>query len=134
MDMRLRGHIGTKGSGCGKAIVCHEPFMFWNVDPKTGIVSSPGKEMDGQCVRGTVVVYPQGCGPTGYHLYQLRIAGSAPEGIITMNPYHHEIADAVLAKIPMVSGFDRNLLEIIRNGAQVFVDAENRTIEIRRIL
>lgn len=132
MSIRIRGHTASRGKGEGEALVCHEPLTFWNVDPATGGIYRPGHEAHGKSLKGKVVIYPCGCGPTGYHLYLLKKTGGGPKAIVNMKPYHHELIDAILAEIPMVYGFDHNLLEIVETGDQVLVNADDGIIEVRK--
>ena len=132
MGIRLRGFIASRGKVEGEALVCHEPLTFWSIEHATGVIYQPGHELHGKCVKDKVVVYPCGCGPVGYLLYTLKKAGGNPKGIVNMSPYHHEIIDAILAEIPMVYGFDHNLLEIVQTSDLVSLDANNGTIEVRK--
>jgi predicted aconitase with swiveling domain len=132
MDITLRGHGASKGKAAGEALVCHDPFMFACWEPATGVIYRPDSELHGKSVKDKVVVYPCGCGGVGYFLYSMKKAGGSPKAIVNMKPYHHEIVEAIFAQIPMVYGFDSNLLEIVQTGDHVDVDADEGIITVSK--
>ena len=132
MDMRLRGRTASRGRVKGEALVCHEPLQFLFFEQSTGVLYQPGHELHGRSIKDKVVVYPCGCGGVGCLLYFLKKAGGSPKAIVNMRPYHHEIIDAIFAQIPMVYGFDHNLLEIVETGDHVDVDADEGIITVSK--
>ena len=132
MDIKLRGRGVNKGKVEGEAVVCQQPVAFLSWEPAAGVICQPGGELHGKSVKDKVVVYPCGCGGVGYPLYTLKEAGGGPKAIVNMKPYHQELVDAVLTQIPMVHGFDRNLLEIVKTGDHVTVDADEGIITVSK--
>ena len=112
----------------GEAIVSREPITFWSVNPQTGLMFQPGHELHGQQLKDKVVVYPCGCGAVGYFLWLMKQAGNAPKALLVMRPYSQELADAVLANVPFVYGFDQNLLNAVSTGDYLIVDGYNGTV------
>ncbi|HDI12692.1 MAG TPA: DUF126 domain-containing protein, partial [Hadesarchaea archaeon] len=61
----MRGRSISPGKTRGEALVSREPIGFYGgVDPKTGVVIEKGHELEGKCVRGKILVFPQGKGST----------------------------------------------------------------------
>ena len=136
MEIRLRGRIASKGKADGEALVCHEPLAFlvmlWVVDQATGIINLPGHELHGKSIKDKILVYPYGCGGVGYFLYLFKKAGVGPKAIVNMKPYDQDIIDAIFAQVPIIYGFDRNLLEIVETGNHVHVDADEGIITVSK--
>ena len=72
---QLKGRLISKGKGEGEALVTSQPISFYGgVDPNTGIVIEKGHELQGQSVKGKILVFPQGKGSTvgSYTLYRMK--------------------------------------------------------------
>jgi uncharacterized protein len=134
VQITLKGRTASKGLAQGEALVCRKPFMFLSyVDFQNGLVSAKGHELEGQNVKGRVVVFPCGCGSTGEELSLLFLkeADAAPKAIITGSVVHSPgVIGAILAEIPMVYGLDQNALGLIETGDQLTVDANCGIIEV----
>ena len=122
MEIRLKGRAAVCGVAEGEALVCHEPVTFWSVDQTTGLFCQPGHELCGKSIKDKVLVYPCGCGAVGYFLWLLKSAGTGPRALITMKPYSQEAIDAIFAGIPLVYGFDQNVMDLVQDGDYVFVN------------
>ena len=136
MKVLLKGHIACKGIAEGEVLVCRKPFMFLSyVDMKSGLVYANGHELEGENVKGKVIVSPCGCGSTAEErsLLVLKEAGVAPGAIITGSAvYSPGVIGAIIADIPMVYGFDQNSLGLIETGDHVKVDANIGIIEVTK--
>lgn len=128
MKIRLVGREGSGGQGEGIALISHEPFYF-GID-ENGVVNQQGHELYGKNIKDKVVVFPCGCGPVGSRLFNIKKKGLNPKAIVNMTPYYHLVADAIFADIPIIYGFDRNVLEVISNGDRVVVDVDEKIITI----
>ncbi|MFA6035377.1 MAG: DUF126 domain-containing protein, partial [Candidatus Micrarchaeia archaeon] len=83
--MILKGRAIAKGVGKGEALVSSAPISFLGgVDAKTGVVVEKGHAIEGKCIAGKVLVFPQGKGSTvgSYVMYQLAKNGVAPAAIV----------------------------------------------------
>ena len=72
---QLKGRLISKGKGEGEALVTSQPISFYGgVDPNTGIVLEKGHELQGQSVKGKILVLPTGKGSTvgSYTLYRMK--------------------------------------------------------------
>lgn len=122
----------NKGVAEGEALVSHGPLKFFPpMDDTTGTIYEPGHELHGKSVKDKVVFCACGCGPSYYGLFMLRQWGASPKAIVAMKPYHQLVEDAVVVGIPMVYGFDHNILDMVENGDSVIIDSEKGTITIK---
>ena len=79
--MELKGRTIYRGTGEGEALTTTQPISFYGgVDPNTGVVIEKGHELQGQSVKGKVLVFPTGKGSTvgSYTLYRMRRTAQPP--------------------------------------------------------
>ena len=125
---QLKGRIIYKGKAEGEALVTSQPISFYGgVDPNTGIVLEKGHELQGQSVKGKILVFPQGKGSTvgSYTLYRLKKNRVAPAGIINRECETIIAVGAIISEIPCIDKIDVNQ---IKTGDKVHI--ENDTIII----
>jgi predicted aconitase with swiveling domain len=126
----MKGRTISPGKTQGFALVSHEPVSFYGgIDVTTGIVIEKGHELEGQCVKDKILVFPQGKGSTvgSYVLYGLKKNGVAPKAIINKETETIVATGAILADIPTIDGID---ITTIKTGDKLVVDADNGTIEL----
>ena len=127
----MKGRTINPGKAEGEAIVSREPIGFYGgIDPKTGIVIEKGHELEGQCVTGKILVFPQGKGSTvgSYVVYGLHANGVGPSAIINAETETIVATGVILADIPCVDGID---LSQINSGDHLIVDADAGTAETK---
>ena len=125
---QLKGRIIYKGKAEGEALVTSMPISFYGgVDPNTGIVLEKGHELNGQSVKGKILVFPQGKGSTvgSYTLYRMKKNGTAPAGMVNKETETIVAVGAIISEIPFVDKVD---VTKIKTGAKVTVD--NDTVSI----
>lgn len=125
----MKGRTINPGKAEGEAIVSREPIGFYGgIDPKTGIVIEKGHELEGQCVTGKILVFPQGKGSTvgSYVVYGLNANGVGPVAIINAETETIVATGVILADIPCVDGID---ISQIHTGDHLIVDADAGTVE-----
>ena len=95
--------------------------FYGGVDPDTGKVVERGSELEGESVKGRVLVFPNGKGSTvgSYVLYRLAKNGVAPCAIINSRCETIVAVGAIISEIPCVDLID---VGKIRPGALVRVD------------
>lgn len=106
---QLKGRIIYKGKGEGEALVTSMPISFYGgVDPNTGVVIEKGHELQGQSVKGKILVFPQGKGSTvgSYTLYRMKKNGTAPAGMINRECETIVAVGAIISEIPCVDKID----------------------------
>ena len=125
---QLKGRIIYKGKAEGKALVTTMPISFYGgVDPNTGIVLEKGHELQGQSVKGKILVFPQGKGSTvgSYTLYRMKKNDTAPAAMINRETETIIAVGAIISEIPTVDKVD---VSKIKTGDKVNI--ENDTINI----
>ena len=126
----MKGRTISPGKAQGEAIVSRSPIGFYGgIDPKTGIVIERGHELEGESVKGKVLVFPQGKGSTvgSYVIYGLKKNGVAPAAIVNKETETIVAAGVILASIPCVDKID---IDKIKTGDNLIVDADSATVEI----
>ncbi len=105
----MKGRMISPGKARGEAIVSRAPVSFYGgIDPKTGVVIEKGHELEGQCVKDKVLVFPQGKGSTvgSYVIYGLKKNGVAPAAIVNQETETIVATGVILAGIPCVDRID----------------------------
>lgn len=125
----MKGRTISPGKAKGEALVSKEPIGFYGgIDPKTGKVIEKGHELEGQNVKGKVLVFPCGKGSTvgSYVIYGLKKNGVGPAAIVNEETETIVATGAILAGIPCVDGIDIGKIEM---GAKLAVDADKGEVE-----
>ena len=120
--MRLTGRAIYEGKAEGTALVSSSPVSFYGgVDPDTGEIVERGSELEGESVKGKVLVFPHGKGSTvgSYVLYRLMKNGAAPCAIVNERCETIVAVGAIISEIPCVDMVD---VGKIAPGARVRVD------------
>jgi len=125
---QLKGRIIYKGKAEGKALVTEMPISFYGgVDPNTGIVIEKGHQLNGQSVKGKILVFPQGKGSTvgSYTLFRMKKNGVAPLGMINKECETVIAVGAIISEIPCIDKVD---VSKIKTGDEVSI--EDNTVNI----
>jgi predicted aconitase with swiveling domain len=125
---QLKGRIIYKGKAEGEALVTSMPISFYGgVDPNTGIVLEKGHELQGQSVKGKILVFPQGKGSTvgSYTLYRMKKNGTAPAGMINKETETIVAVGAIISEIPFVDKID---ISKIKTGNRVSIEKDSVSI------
>ena len=125
---QLKGRIIYKGKAQGEALVSEMPISFYGgVDPNTGVVMEKGHQLNGQSVKGKILVFPQGKGSTvgSYTLYRMKKNGVAPAGMINRECETIVAVGAIISEIPCVDKVD---ISKIKTGDKVAI--ENDTVSL----
>jgi predicted aconitase with swiveling domain len=127
--MELKGRIIYRGKGEGEALTTTQPISFYGgVDPNTGVVIEKGHELQGQSVRGKVLVFPNGKGSTvgSYTLYRMKKNGNAPAGIVNRECETVVAVGAIISEIPCVDSVD---ISRIKTGDTVQIENDVVTVQ-----
>ncbi|HEC72738.1 MAG TPA: DUF126 domain-containing protein [Thermoplasmatales archaeon] len=127
----LKGRVINPGKAEGIALVSPEPIGFYGgIDMKTGRVIEKNHPLEGESVKGKILVFPCGKGSTvgSYVIYGLKKNGVAPKAIINKETETIVATGVILAGIPCV---DQIEIEKIKNGDKLIVNGENGTVEIK---
>ena len=126
--MEMKGRIIYRGKAEAEALVTSQPISFYGgVDPNTGTIIEKGHELQGQSVKGKILVFPQGKGSTvgSYTLYRLKKNGVAPAGMINRECETIIAVGAIISEIPCIDKVD---ISQIKTGNKVRVENETVTI------
>ncbi len=126
---QLKGRLIYKGKAEGEALVTSQPISFYGgVDPNTGVVIEKGHELQGQSVKGKILVFPTGKGSTvgSYTLYRMKKNGTAPAGMINKECETVVAVGAIISEIPCIDKVD---ISKIKTGDKVHI--ENDTVSIQ---
>jgi len=130
MEKILQGRCIVEGYVEGEALVTGDAISFMGtVNPKTGYVIERKHELEGECLKGRVLVYPTGKGSTGgsYMLYDLVKNGAGPLGIINAECETVAVIGAIVSDLPMVDHID---IKQIHTGDYVRLDATKGTVTV----
>ncbi len=121
------------GRAEGIALVSKQPIGFYGgIDAKTGVVIEKGSELEGENVKGKVLVFPCGKGSTvgSYVIYGLKKNGVAPAAIVNSETETIVATGAILAGIPCIDGVD---IGDIKTGDRLKIEAGEREAELIRV-
>ena len=131
----LRGRKVVGGRAEGEALVTHDTVPGWGgVNPQQGVITEVRHELRGVSFAGKILVCPGAKGSSGWSAmyHTARLAGTAPKALV-FNDMTTKIAlGAVVMRIPSVTDFDRNPLDVIETGDWVIVDGDNGTVTIEK--
>jgi hypothetical protein len=122
---QLKGRIIYKGKAKGEALVTSQPISFYGgVDPATGVVIEKGHELQGQSVKGKILVFPSGKGSTvgSYTLYRMKKNGTAPAGMINRECETVVAVGVIISEIPCVDKID---ISKIKTGDKIQIENES---------
>jgi len=122
---QLKGRIIYKGKAQGEALVTSQPISFYGgVDPATGVVIEKGHELQGQSIKGKILVFPTGKGSTvgSYTLYRMKKNGTAPAGMINSECETVVAVGVIISEIPCVDKID---ISKIRTGDKIQIEDES---------
>ena len=125
---QLKGRIIYKGKAEAEALVTTMPISFYGgVDPNTGIVLEKGHELQGQSVKGKILVFPQGKGSTvgSYTLYRMKKNGTAPTAMVNKETETIIAVGAIISEIPTIDKID---VAKIKTGDKVTLEDDSVVI------
>ena len=128
----LKGRCIVEGKAEGYALVTHDCISFMGtVNPKTGQIIERKHEIEGEYLKGRILVFPQSKGSTGgsYMLYDVVKNGVGPLAIINRAAESVVTIGAIVSDLPMVDKVD---IDQIHTGDYLKLDATEGTIEVTR--
>ncbi|MGC8962267.1 MAG: aconitase X swivel domain-containing protein [Candidatus Bathyarchaeia archaeon] len=123
--MRFQGRGLVEGEGLGPALVSEKPISFLGgVDPKTGLIKEKGHPLQGEPIKGRVLIFPRGKGSTvgSYVIYSLRVNGVSPAAFIALEAEPIILAGCAIAGIPLMDRPRPNPIGIIKDGEILYVN------------
>lgn len=123
----------SKGHAKGEVIVTKDALSFLGgVNPKTGVIIDPSHELYGQKITSKILVIPSGKGSTvgSYVIFQMAKNETAPKAIISLKAEPIIATGAIMAEIPMVDEPEADILNILKTGDIVEVNADEGFIKL----
>jgi predicted aconitase with swiveling domain len=131
----LRGRRVVGGRAEGEALVTREAIPGWGgVNPVQGVITETRHELRGQTFKDKILVCRGAKGSSGWSamFHTARLAGTAPKAVV-FNEMTTKIAlGVVVMRVPSVTDFDRDPLDVIETGDWVVVDGDNGIVEVRK--
>jgi predicted aconitase with swiveling domain len=131
--LEIKGRGVVKGCAEGTALVANATLSFWGeVDAVTGEVIAVGHPLEGQSLRGRVLVIhsTKGSSATPMMLNLSKLEGTAPVAFINVEVDGLAALGCIVNGIPMITDLERNPFEIIRTGDHVAVDAGRGLVRV----
>jgi uncharacterized protein len=129
----LHGRRVVGGRAEGEALVTRETISGWGgVNPMTGEIIETRHELRGQSFRNRILVFPGAKGSSGWSVafHLTRLAGMSPKALIFNEMTTKVALGAVVMRVPAVTDFDRDPLEVIETGDWVCVDGDRGVVEV----
>jgi len=129
----LWGRSISPGLFEGEAIVSQHPIVFnLGIDAESGVIVEKGHDLEGQCTKGKILVFPYGKGSTGgaWTIYRMGVRQSGPAAMVCQNSEVLTTVGSILGNIPVVDSFSPEQLTRITTGDHLRVDGEKGSVEI----
>jgi len=133
--LEIKGRVVAKGRAAGEALVSDSVLSFWGeVDPVSGRVIAVGHPLEGQSLRGRVLVIrsTKGSSATPMVLNLARLEGNAPAAFVNLEVDSLAALGCIVNGIPMITDLEQSPFEAIQTGDHVLVDAESGVLTITK--
>ncbi len=133
--LEIKGRGVVKGRAEGEALVADAMLSFWGeVDPVTGKVIAVGHPLEGQSLRGRVLVIrsTKGSSATPMILNLGKLEGTAPAAFVNVEVDGLAALGCIVNGIPMITDLERDPFQNIRTGDHVVVDADQGVVRVTR--
>ena len=129
--MKIKGKKVFGGKVEGEAIVQQELFSFFgDVNRETGIINVGTNA--GKSFKDKILVFPKGKGSTlaPYVAINCVENGVAPKAILCQKADGVIALVGIMARIPAVDQFDKDIMKVVKTGDYLKVDADKGVVEI----
>ena len=132
-DVVIRGRKVVGGVSEGEALVTRQTISGWGgVNPMRGEVIESHHELKGVSFAGKILVFPGAKGSSGWSgiFHMTRLTGRAPLGMLFNVTTTKAALGAVVLRVPTMTDFDRDPLELIETGDWVRIDADAGEVQV----
>jgi len=128
----LRGRKVIGGYAEGEALVSQKPLMGWgNVNAEKGIVVERNHPLYEIPFKEKILVFSEPRGSGGFVAYgRTRLYGTNPKAFLFRKGNNLTVFAAMNMKVPSVTDFDRDPLEVIETGDYVRVFGDEGRVEV----
>ncbi|MGD0661107.1 MAG: DUF126 domain-containing protein [Syntrophorhabdales bacterium] len=128
----LKGRKVIGGVAEGEALVSKKPLMgFGNINIPGGFTVERNHPLFEVPFKGKVLVFPEPRGSGGFVGYGVTAKfGKNPAAFLYRRGNNLTVFAAMNMKVPTVTDFDRDPLEVIETGDFVRVDGDNGVVEV----
>ena len=131
----LKGRKVVGGVAEGEALVTRQTISGWGgINPMLGTVTETRHELRGVSFKDKILVFPGAKGSSGWSavFHMTRLSGAAPKALLFNEMTTKVALGAVVMRVPSITDFDRDPLEVIESGDWVVVDADRGVVEVRK--
>ena len=132
-DIVIRGRKVVGGKAAGEALVTRQTISGWGgVNAMKGEVIESRHELRGVSFAGKVLVFPGAKGSSGWSavFHLTRLAGTAPLALVFNVMTTKAALGAVVLRVPAMTDFDRDPLELIETGDWVEINADAGEVRV----
>jgi predicted aconitase with swiveling domain len=107
--------------------------MGWGgIDVHTGIVLEKGHPLEGMCLKDTVLILDGSKGSNGWSLFfhAAQVSGFGPAALVFPRLDSRTAVTAAVLNVPLVTGVDPAIFDLVRVGDRVLVDGDIGFVEI----
>jgi predicted aconitase with swiveling domain len=129
----LHGRKVVGGRAEGEALVTRQTIPGWGgVNPVQGVITETRHDLRGVSFKDKVLVFRGAKGSSGWSAmyHTTRLAGTAPKALVFNEMTTKVALGAVVMRVPSVTGFDCDPLDVIETGDWVIVDADRGVVEV----
>jgi len=133
--LEIRGRGVVKGRAEGEALVADATLSFWGeVDAVTGKVIAVGHPLEGEALRGRVLVIrsTKGSSGTPMILNLAKLEGNAPAAFVNAEVDGLAALGCIVNEIPMMTDLEQDPFAVIATGDRVVVDADSGFLRVIR--
>jgi predicted aconitase with swiveling domain len=134
MNRSYRARKVVRGKASAEAIVCPAGFSFMgDVDMATSEIVAEDNPNRGQRIKDKILIYRETKGSSGGCVVLMTLARQqlAPAAIVTVKPADYNMTEgAILARVPFLCSPDGDVLNEIKTGQNVRVDADDGCIDV----
>lgn len=131
----LKGRKVVGGVAEGEALVTRQTISGWGgINPMLGTITETRHELRGVSFKDKILVFPGAKGSSGWSavFHMTRLSGAAPKAMLFNEMTTKVALGAVVMRVPSLTDFDRDPLQVIETGDWVRVDADGGLVEVRK--
>lgn len=130
----VHGRGAFPGVAEGQALVGPNTVPGWGdvFDLESGAVLEVGNPIQGQSIKGRVLILNGSRGSTGFatQFHRVRVAGVGPLALVFPRMDSRLGATCAVSKVPAVTDLERDIFALVQSGDRVRVDGDHGLVQI----